>query len=200
MIRILVAEDQKLVRRALVALLAMEEGIAVVAEAEDGQDAVELALCHRPDVALLDIEMPRLSGLEAVHLLHERLPSCRTLIVTTFARPGYLQRALKSGASGYISKDAEVADVSAAIRAVHAGERVFDPQLMAEALVMDNPLSPRELEVLRQAARGLSTRDLAAALNLGEGTVRNYLSEIMSKLYAQTRQEAVQIARDNGWL
>ena len=200
MIRILVAEDQKLVRRALVALLAMEEGIAVVAEAEDGQDAVELALSHRPDVALLDIEMPRLSGLEVVHLLHEQLPSCRTLIVTTFARPGYLQRALKSGASGYISKDADVADVSAAIRAVHAGERVFDPQLMAEALVMDNPLSLRELEVLRGAARGLSTRDLAALLHLGEGTIRNYLSEIMSKLSAQTRLEAVRIARDNGWL
>lgn len=200
MIRILVAEDQKLVRRALVALLAMEEGIEVVAEAEDGQVAVEQALHKRPDVALLDIEMPRLSGLEAVRLLHEQLPSCRTLVVTTFARPGYLQRALKSGAAGYMSKDADVTDVCRAIRAVHAGERVFDPQLMAEALVMENPLSLRELEVLRHAARGLSTRELAVALSLGEGTVRNYLSEIMSKLFAQTRQEAVHIAREHGWL
>ncbi len=200
MIRILIAEDQKLVRRALVALLAMEEGVEVVAEAEDGETAVEQALLWRPDVALLDIELPRLSGLEAIRLLRERLPSCRTLVVTTFARPGYLARAVKFGASGYISKDADVADVCRAIRSVHAGERVFDPQLLAEALVMENPLSRRELEVLRQTERGLSTRELAVALGLGEGTVRNYLSEIMSKLSVQTRREAVRIARENGWL
>ena len=200
MIRILIAEDQKLVRAALAALLSMEEGITVAAEAEDGLAAVELALLHRPDVALVDIEMPKLSGLDVTEKLSRLLPQCRVLIVTTFARHGYLKRAVRAGAAGYILKDADVADVAAAIRTVHAGGTVMDPQLAMEALAADNPLLPRETELLRLAAEGLPTRELARTLGLAEGTVRNYLSDVMSKLGASTRQEAVRIARGNGWL
>lgn len=200
MIRVLIAEDQALVRGALATLLSLEDGVEVVAEAGDGQTAIDLALRVRPDVALLDIEMPKLSGLDVVARLTGELPGCRCLIVTTFARAGYLQRAVKAGAAGYILKDAAVADVVSAIRTVHAGGRVMDPQLMVAALTSENPLLARETDLLRLAAQGLSTRELARTFCLTEGTVRNYLSEIMAKLGVSTRQEAVEAARRGGWL
>jgi two-component system response regulator DesR len=173
MIKLLIAEDQVLVCEALASLLNMEDDLDVVGTARDGEEAVNLALSLRPDVALVDIEMPKLSGLDVVQVLQNQLPQCRTIVLTTFARPGYLQRAVKSGASGYLLKDAQVEELADA---------------------------KRELDVLRLAARGLSTRDIAAQSYLSEGTVRNYLSEIMSKLNVQTRQEAVKIATEKGWL
>jgi two-component system, NarL family, response regulator DesR len=200
MIKLLIAEDQALVCEALASLLNMEEDLEVVGTARDGEEAVNLALSLQPDVALVDIEMPKLSGLDVVQTLHNQLPQCKTIVVTTFARPGYLQRAVKSGASGYLLKDAQVEELADAIRRVYRGEKVMNSALMVEAWSMDNPLSERELEVLRLAARGLSTRDMAAQCYLSEGTVRNYLSEIMSKLNVQTRQDAVKIATDKGWL
>jgi two-component system, NarL family, response regulator DesR len=200
MIKLLIAEDQVLVCEALASLLNMEDDLDVVGTARDGEEAVNLALSLRPDVALVDIEMPKLSGLDVVQVLQNQLPQCRTIVLTTFARPGYLQRAVKSGASGYLLKDAQVEELADAIRRVFHGEKVLNPALMMEAWSMDNPLSKRELDVLRLAARGLSTRDIAAQSYLSEGTVRNYLSEIMSKLNVQTRQEAVKIATEKGWL
>jgi two-component system, NarL family, response regulator DesR len=200
MIKLLIAEDQALVCEALASLLNMEDDLDVVGTARDGEEAVNLALSLRPDVALVDIEMPKLSGLDVVQVLQNQLPQCRTIVLTTFARPGYLQRAVKSGASGYLLKDAQVEELADAIRRVYHGEKVLNPALMMEAWSMDNPLSKRELDVLRLAARGLSTRDIAAQSYLSEGTVRNYLSEIMSKLNVQTRQEAVKIATEKGWL
>ncbi len=200
MIRILIAEDQLLVCEALASLLNMEQDFEVVATAGDGEEAIRLALLHAPDVALVDIEMPKKSGLEVVQELKAKLPACKTIVVTTFARPGYLQRAVKSGASGYLLKDAQVEEVAAAIRRVHRGEKVMNPTLLMEAWTLENPLSERELEILRLAAAGLSTKEIAAACFLSEGTVRNYLSEIMSKLDVETRQEAVRRATERGWL
>jgi two-component system response regulator DesR len=199
-IRILIAEDQLLVCEALASLLNMEPDFEVVATAGDGEEAVRLALVHAPDVALVDIEMPKKSGLDVVQELKAKVPGCKTIVVTTFARPGYLQRAVKSGASGYLLKDAQVEEVAAAIRRVHRGEKVMNPSLLMEAWNLENPLSERELEVLRLAAAGLSTREIASACYLSEGTVRNYLSEIMSKLEVETRQEAVRRATERGWL
>jgi two-component system, NarL family, response regulator DesR len=199
-IRILIAEDQLLVCEALASLLNMEQDFEVVATAGDGEEAIRLALLHAPDVALVDIEMPKKSGLEVVQELKAKLPACKTIVVTTFARPGYLQRAVKSGASGYLLKDAQVEEVAAAIRRVHRGEKVMNPTLLMEAWTLENPLSERELEILRLAAAGLSTKEIAAACFLSEGTVRNYLSEIMSKLDVETRQEAVRRATERGWL
>lgn len=200
MIRLMIAEDQALVRGALATLLAMEEGIEVVAEAGDGQAAIDLALRERPDVALLDIEMPGQSGLDVVACLARELPTCRCLIVTTFARAGYLQRAVKAGAAGYLLKDAAVSDVASAVRTVHLGGRVMDSQLAAAALTFENPLLPREVDLLRRASQGLTTRELARELFLAEGTVRNYLSDIMAKLGVSSRREAVETARQSGWL
>ena len=200
MIKLLIAEDQTLVCEALASLLNMEEDSDVVGTARDGEEAVNLALSLQPDVALVDIEMPKVSGLDVVKVLQNQLPQCRTIVLTTFARPGYLKRAVKSGASGYLLKDTQVEELADAIRRVYHGEKVLNPALMMEAWSMDNPLSKRELDVLRLAACGLSTRDIAAQSYLSEGTVRNYLSEIMSKLNVQTRQEAVKMATEKGWL
>ncbi|WDL95751.1 response regulator transcription factor [Alicyclobacillus sp. ALC3] len=200
MIRICIAEDQALVRGALAALLDLQEDIEVVAQATDGQEAIDLCLEHKPDVALVDIEMPVLSGLDVTQVLSERLPSCAVLIVTTFARPGYLQRAMTFGAKGYVLKDAEIDDLVKAIRIVHAGGTVMDPTLMREAWQAQNPLSQREMELLRRAREGTSTKDLARLLFLSEGTVRNYWSDILSKLHVSSRQEAIQLAIDKGWV
>lgn len=200
MIRVLVAEDQTLVRGALTALLELEGDISVVGQAGDGVQAVDLAVELKPDVALVDIEMPKQSGLDVVKILRQRVPDCKTLMVTTFARPGYLQRAMKAGARGYVLKDAQIETLTAAIRTVYTGGKVMDPGLMMEAWELDNPLSERELEVLRAAAEGQSTREMARVLCLSEGTVRNYLSEIISKLEVESRREAVKRAEDKGWL
>jgi len=200
-IRVLVAEDQTLVRGALVALLAREADIEIVAEVASGDAVLSAALETRPDVALLDIEMPGMSGIEAAGDLHAKLPGCKVLILTTFGRPGYLRRAMEQGAVGFMVKDAPAAELALAIRRVVAGERVVDPLLAASALSEgDNPLSDREQAVLQYVRQGATNAEIAATLALTEGTVRNYLSTAMQKLHATTRVEAAVRAEQKGWL
>jgi len=201
MIRVLLAEDQGLVRGAMAALLRLEADIQVVAEVSRGDDVVPAALEHRPDVALLDIEMPGGDGLSAASALREHLPGCRVVIVTTFGRSGYLRRALESGAVGFLLKDAPAADLARAIRRVMAGERVVDPDLALAALSEgDNPLTPRERDVLSASLDGASISDIANRLVISEGTVRNHLSAAIQKLGAQNRVEAAGLAQARGWL
>lgn len=200
MIRVLIAEDQKLVSSALATLLSMEEDIEVVAEAGDGQTAIESAMKTLPDIALVDIEMPRRSGLEVTAELTARVPTCKVLILTTFDRSGYLKRAIQAGAKGYLLKDAEVNELAAAIRTVHSGGRVMDSNLLLASWEEENPLTPREVDLLRLADTLGTTRELASRVHLSEGTVRNYLSDILSKLGVQTRQEAIRMAQEKGWL
>ncbi|AWT34156.1 DNA-binding response regulator [Deinococcus arenae] len=200
MIRVLLAEDQALVRGALSALLSLEGDLDVVGAAADGEAAWEGVLSLRPDVLVTDIEMPRLSGLDLAARVSRDAPGTRVVIVTTFARGGYLRRALEVGARGYLLKDAPAAELAAAIRQVHAGGRAVDPQLAAEAWGDRDPLTERERQVLREAEGGASTAAIAAALGLSEGTVRNYLSEAIGKLGAENRVEAARAAREKGWL
>lgn len=201
MIRVLLAEDQALVRGALAALLRLEDDIQVVAEVSRGEDVVPAALKHRADVALLDIEMPGGDGLSAAAALHEQLPECRVVIVTTFARSGYLRQAMESGAVGFLLKDAPSADLARAIRRVMAGERVVDPDLALAALSEgENPLTPRERDVLSASLDGASIAAIADKLVISEGTVRNHLSAAMQKLGAQNRVEAARLAQARGWL
>ncbi|HEY7223475.1 MAG TPA: response regulator transcription factor [Micromonosporaceae bacterium] len=201
MIRVLLAEDQGMMRSALALLLRLEQDITVVAEVSNGAEVVPAALRERPDVALLDIEMPGVDGLTAAAELRQRLPGCRVLILTTFARPGYLRRAMQAGAVGFLAKDGPVEALAAAIRRVLAGERVVDPALAAAALAIGpDPLTDRERDALREAADGSTVADIAARLHLSENTVRNYLSSAITKTGTRNRIEAVRIARDNGWL
>lgn len=200
MIRVIVAEDQALVLGALVALLEIESDITVVARARDGREAVIQCAEHQPDVLLTDIEMPHLSGLEVASELQRSGSSTRVIIVTTFARAGYLRRALEAGASGYLLKDSPPEVLADAVRRVHAGLRAVDPSLAAQAWTAPDPLTDRERQALRLAADGMKSADIASALSLSEGTVRNYLSEAMTKVGASTRLEAARIARDKGWL
>lgn len=201
MIRVLMAEDQGMVRGALAALLSLEDDIEIVTEVARGDEVVAAALAARPDVALLDIEMPGMSGLDAAAELHTQLPSCRVLILTTFGRPGYLRRAMESGVVGFLVKDAPSAQLATAIRRAVAGERIVDPALASAALSEGgNPLTERERAVLAVAARGASIAEIAAQLYLSEGTVRNYLSVAIQKLNAQNRVEAARIAEQKGWL
>jgi two-component system, NarL family, response regulator DesR len=199
-IRVIVAEDQALVLGALVALLEIESDISVVARARDGREAVALCAEHRPDVLLTDIEMPHLSGLEVASELQRLGSPTRVIIVTTFARAGYLRRALEAGASGYLLKDSPPEVLADAVRRVHSGLRAVDPGLAAQAWTAPDPLTDRERQALRLAADGMKSVDIASALSLSEGTVRNYLSEAMTKVGASTRLEAARIARDKGWL
>jgi two-component system response regulator DesR len=200
MIRVLLAEDQAMVRGALAALLQLESDIEVVAGCADGLIAWTEAQRLRPDVIVADIEMPGLTGLELAQRVRERgLPS-RVVIVTTFARAGYLRRALDAGVSGYLLKDAPAQQLADAVRKVHAGTRVVDPQLAVEAWTEGDPLNERERQVLRLAGEGLSAADIAAQLCLSHGTVRNYLSEAIGKLNAGNRIEAYRLARQKGWL
>src|SRR5690242_17469112 len=201
MIRVLLAEDQAMVRGALSALLTLEGDIEIVAAVGRGDEVVGAAVATSPDVALLDIEMPGLDGLAAAALLHQRLPTCRVLILTTFGRPGYLRRAMESGVVGFLVKDAPATELASAIRRAVAGERIIDPALAATALSEGvNPLTERERAVLAAAAHGASLADIAATLFLSEGTVRNYLSVAIQKLNAQNRVEAARIAEQQGWL
>ena len=201
MIRLLLADDQALVRGALAALLSLESDLEVVAEVERGDLVVPTACDVRPDVAVLDIEMPGLDGIAATAALREALPSCRVLVVTTFGRPGYLRRAMEAGASGFLVKDAPAAQLADAIRRVHQGLRVVDPALAAETLASgESPLTGRERDVLVAARSGGTVADIARLLVLSEGTVRNYLSSAMGKTGARTRAEAVLIAEERGWL
>jgi two-component system response regulator DesR len=201
MIRVLIAEDQAMVRGALASLLSLEDDIEVVAQVDRGDAVLGSARSHRPDVALLDIEMPGLDGISAAAELTRALPGTRVLILTTFGRPGYLRRALDNGASGFLLKDAPAHELAAAIRDVAGGGRVIDPGLAAAAITGgDSPLTPREHEVLAAAARHDSAAEIAATLHLSEGTVRNYLSAAIRKLGARNRREAIATAVDRGWL
>jgi len=200
-IRVLLAEDQGMVRGALAALLKLEEDIQIVAEVERGDDVLPRALATRPDVALLDIEMPGKDGLTAAGQLHRELPNCRVVMLTTFGRVGYLRRAMSGGAVGFLLKDAPAAELAKAIRRVSAGERVLDPALALSALSEgDNPLTPREREVLASAVDGATIADIANKLNLSEGTVRNHLSVAIQKLGGRNRVEAARVAEQKGWL
>ncbi|WP_263165940.1 response regulator transcription factor [Streptomyces sp. SCSIO ZS0520] len=200
-IRVLLAEDQSMVREALAALLGLEPDIEVVAQAARGDEVLAAACAHRVDVALLDIEMPGMTGLDAAAQLRAELPEVHVLVLTTFGRPGYLRRAMESGAAAFLVKDAPAAELAAAVRKVLAGERVIDPTLAAAALAEGaDPLTAREREVLRAAADGATNAELARTLHLSPGTVRNYLSTAIQKLAVRNRAEAVRTAREKGWL
>ena len=185
---------------ALAALLEIERDIEVVARARDGEEALAAVAAQRPDVLLTDIEMPKLTGLEVAAEITRRKLGTRTIILTTFARAGYLRRALDAGASGYLLKDSPSDELANAVRRVHAGGRAVDPELAREAWTERDPLHDRERRVLRLASEGMASAAIAAALNLSEGTVRNYLSDAISKLGAANRIEAARIAREKGWL
>jgi len=200
-IRVLIAEDQGMVRGALKALLAMEGDIEIVAETDRADEVLPLAWRTKPDVALLDIEMPGGDGITAAGQLRSELPSCRTLILTTFGRPGFLRRAMESGALGFMLKDAPAHELALAIRRTMAGERVIDPGLAAAALSSGiSPLSEREREVLVAGQDGATIAEIAKMLFLSEGTVRNYLSSAIQKLEVNNRTEAARVAEDQGWL
>jgi two-component system response regulator DesR len=201
MIRLLVADDQELIRSAFVALLSLQPDFEVVAAVGRGDEVVPAAKAHRPDVALLDIEMPGIDGLAAAGVLTHEVPECRSLILTTFGRPGYLRRAMESGALGFVVKDAPPEQLANAIRRVAAGERVVDPALAAETLASGiSPLTARERDVLIAARPGARVSEIAGTLFLSEGTVRNYLSTAMGKVGAHNRAEAVRLADERGWL
>jgi two-component system, NarL family, response regulator DesR len=201
MIRVLIAEDMHMIRGALTALLGLEEDMDVVAELDRGDQILDAALRTRPDVAVLDIGLPGLDGLTAAEHLHEALPDCRTLILTGMTRPGNLLRALKTGVRGFIPKDAPAETLAAGIRQVAAGQRVIDSDLVAAALETGaTPLTPRETDVLREAENGTSTEAIGDRLALSPATVRNYLSNAISKTGARNRIDAIRIARDAGWL
>ncbi|MGW3354033.1 response regulator transcription factor [Streptomyces bungoensis] len=201
MIRILIAEDMYMLRRALVELISMESDIEVVAELDSGGDIVARAEAVKPDVAVLDIELPVLDGLSAARELHQRGLPTKVLILTSLGRPNHLRRALDANVSGFILKDSSPDRLAAAIRSVAAGERVFDPQLTLAALEhTESPLTPRESDVLRLAAAGDDVGEIARTLHLSTGTVRNYLTTVVYKLGARNRVDAIRIARTSGWL
>jgi Response regulator containing a CheY-like receiver domain and an HTH DNA-binding domain len=200
-IRVVIAEDQAMVLGALEALLELEPDISVVARAANGREALDAAGRLRPDVLVTDIEMPAMTGLELAAALRTSHPSVRTIILTTFARPGYLRRALDAGARGYLLKDRPAAELADAVRRVHQGLRVVDPALATEAWSAEpDPLTDRERQILQRAGDGRSSTEIANELRLSEGTVRNYLSEAIAKLGASNRVDAARIARAKGWL
>jgi two-component system response regulator DesR len=200
-IRLLLADDQALVRGALSALLGLEPDLEVVAEVGSGDAVLPAVLEHRPDVALLDVEMPGLDGISATAEVRREAPGTRVLIVTTFGRPGYLRRALQAGASGFVVKDTPAPQLADAVRRVHAGLRVVDPGLATDSLLAgESPLTARETEVLQAARDGSPVAAIAARLFLSEGTVRNHLSSAIGKTGATNRAEAVLTAEGNGWL
>jgi two-component system response regulator DesR len=200
-IRVLLVEDQTMLRGALASLLDLEADVTVVAQAANGREAFKLALKHNPDVVVTDIEMPERTGLELATDLKLSDSKAKIIILTTFARPGYLRRALDSGARGYLLKDRPASELAEAIRRVHSGLRAIDPALAAEAWTAEeDPLSDRERHILQRAADGRSSAEIATELRLSEGTVRNYLSEAINKLGAANRVDAARIARSRGWL
>jgi two-component system response regulator DesR len=201
MIRVLIAEDQAMVRGALASLLRLEQDIDIVAEVDRGDHVLAAARRARPDVALLDIEMPGLDGIAAAGELARELPEVRSLILTTFGRPGYMRRALEEGASGFLLKDAPASELAEAVRAVAAGRRAIDPTLAAAAITEgESPLTHREHEVLAAAVTHDTAAEIAANLHLSEGTVRNYLSSAIRKTGARNRREAIDVATEKGWL
>jgi two-component system, NarL family, response regulator DesR len=200
MIRLVLAEDQRMMLGALGVLLELEDDLTVVGTAVDGDEALRLVESLAPDVLLTDIEMPGLTGLDVAKEVRRRGLPTRVVILTTFARSGYLRRALDAGAAGYLLKDAPSATLAEAIRAVHAGRRAIDPELAADAWSEADPLTDREREVLRLAGEGLANAEIAARLHLSDGTVRNYLSEAIGKLGVANRTAAARLARERGWL
>ncbi|AQW49464.1 DNA-binding response regulator [Streptomyces violaceusniger] len=200
MTTIVLADDEALLRKALAALLPLEGDIAVRAEAEDGEDAVRATLRYRPDVLVIDLEMPGVDGLSAVAAIRSVRPDQVILMLTRHARPGVLRRALKLGVQGFVSKSAEPAHIASVIAILHEGRRWIDPDVSALALIDDCPLTEREIDVLRATADGYSAADIAGQLHLAEGTVRNYLSNAMRKTQTQTRHEAARYAREHDWL
>jgi len=200
-IRVLLAEDQGMMRGALALLLSMEPDIEIVAQVSSGDEIVPACVETRPDVALLDIEMPQMSGLAAARLMRDQCPDCRVVIVTTFGRPGYLREAMDAGVSGFVVKDGPVDQLAGIIRRVLAGDRVIDPTLAVAALTSGpNPLTDRERDVLSAAVDGSPIGEIASRLHLSKSTVRNYVSSAIQKLNARNRIEAAQRARDHGWL
>ena len=200
MIKVLIVEDQGMLRTALSALLALEDDIDVVCSARDGLEGIELTRQLKPDVVIADIEMPKKTGLELANWIRDQKLATRVIIVTTFARPGYLRRALDAGVSGYLLKDSPGDVLPDAIRTVYNGGRTIDPDLATQAWSESDPLTDRERQVLRLSAAGLTNSQIASKLNLNDGTVRNYISETISKLSANNRIDAARIARNKGWL
>ncbi|MFI6373350.1 DNA-binding response regulator [Streptomyces sp. NPDC050546] len=200
MTTVVLADDEALLRKALAALLGLEDEITVLAEAQDGASAVRATLEHRPDVLVIDLEMPGVDGLGAVAEIRRARPEQVILMLTRHARPGVLRRALKLGVQGFVSKSAEPAHITAVISTLHAGKRWIDPDVSALAVVDDCPLTDREIDVLRVTRDGYSVADIAARLHLAEGTVRNYLSNAMQKTQTRTRHEAARYAWEHDWL
>jgi len=196
----MIAEDQRLLRGAMASLLGLEDDIEVVGEAGDGEEALQLIERFQPDVCLMDIEMPKLSGLDVAERLNAERSSCKIVILTTFARPGYFERGVKAGIQGYLLKDEPAEKLAEAIRRVMQGHREVSPELVFGSLREENPLTAREQEILRLAAGGSSANEIAETLHLSYGTVRNYISETLSKLAVKSRIEAVKLAEEKGWI
>ncbi|WP_443052640.1 response regulator [Streptomyces sp. JV176] len=200
-VRVLLADDEHLIRGAVAALLALEDDLIVVAEAATGPEALAMALAHRPDVAVLDLQMPGADGVKVATSLRTELPGCRTMIVTSHGRPGHLKRALAAGVRGFVPKTVSARQLAEIIRAVHAGNRFVDPELAADAISAgDSPLTAREAEVLELAVDGAPIAEIAERASLSQGTVRNYLSSAATKLGAENRHAAVRLARERGWV
>ncbi|MFD2443615.1 response regulator transcription factor [Bacillus sp. CGMCC 1.16607] len=200
MIRLFIAEDQKMLLGALGSLLNLEEDMKVIGQAQNGEDALKSILSLQPDVCLMDIEMPLKNGLEVAEELVKRSSSSKVIILTTFARPGYFERAIKIGIHGYLLKDGSIDELADGIRKVMTGKRVFSPELTFEVIREENPLNNREQEILRLADEGKTTKEMTESLYLSSGTVRNYISEIIHKLDAKNRNDAVSIAKRKGWI
>ncbi|YCA43391.1 response regulator transcription factor [Bacillus sp. JZ8] len=197
MIRIVIAEDQRMLLGALGSLLSLEDDMEIVGKASNGQEAVALAHEQQPDVCIMDIEMPIKTGLEAAEELKES--NCKVIILTTFARSGYFQRALKAGVSGYLLKDSPSEELASSIRSIMSGRRIYAPELIDDAYAEENPLTEREKEVLSLIADGKNTREIADALSIKNGTVRNYISTILDKLEVKNRIEAITRFKEKGW-
>ncbi|WP_172254179.1 response regulator transcription factor [Saccharibacillus deserti] len=200
MIRIIITEDQRLLRGAMASLLSLEDDIEVVGEAGDGEEALRLIEALKPDVCLMDIEMPKVSGLDAAERLKAAGSPCKVVILTTFARPGYFERGVKADIRGYLLKDEPIEKLAEAIRRVMQGHREVSPELVFGSMREENPLTPREQEILRLAAGGSSAGEIAEQLHLSYGTVRNYISETLGKLAVKSRIEAVKLVEEKGWI